>query len=135
MYMNEALKLAQKSYRKNEIPVGAVIVKNNKVIAKGFNKREKSHIVISHAEINCILKASRKLKTWKLDNCDMYVTMKPCSMCESVIKQSRINKVYYLIDKPSDKKEYNKTNIEKYNKKNSEKEYKKLLNLFFVNRR
>lgn len=135
MFMDEALKMALKSYNLKEIPVGAVLVKNGKIISKGYNKRERKNKVISHAEINCILKASRKLKTWKLDNCDIYVTLKPCSMCESVIKQSRIRNVYYLIDKDINKKEYYRTLVKKYDDLNLEKLYKEKMNLFFRKRR
>ena len=122
-YIQEILKLADKAAKKDEIPVGAIVVFNGSIIAKGYNKREKNNRVIDHAEIIAINKASKKLKTWKLCDCDMYVTLKPCSMCEEVIKQSRIKNVYYLLDKLDYKKEYNKTkftllkNNDKYREK------------------
>lgn len=131
-FMNKAIKLAEKAYEKQEIPVGAVIVCNGKIISKAFNKREKKHDILAHAEILAIKKASKKLKTWKLDQCDLYVTLKPCSMCESVIFQSRIRNVYYLIDKNVQKKEYYKTNFEKYEMPN---DYATLLSKFFSNKR
>lgn len=131
-YMDEALKQAKKAYKKDEIPVGCVIVKDNKIIAKGRNNREKKHNVLGHAEINALLRAQKKLKTWKLNDCDLYVTLKPCSMCETIIKQARIKNVYYLVDKLEFKKEYYKTNIEKLNYTNN---YKEILGSFFANKR
>ena len=98
-YMNLAIKESQKAYKKQDIPVGCVIVLNNKVISKAYNNRQKKHSIIGHAEINAILKAERKIKDWRLNNCDMYVTLYPCEMCKSVIKESRINHVYYLLNK------------------------------------
>lgn len=103
------LTLAKKAFNKDEIPVSAVIVKNNKIISCAFNKRQKSHDVTGHAEILAIRKAAKKLKDWRLNGCDLYVTLKPCSMCCEIIKQSRINKVYFYSEKLSTKKEYNKT--------------------------
>ncbi len=131
-YMDEALKQAKKAYKKDEIPVGCVIVKDNKIIAKGHNNRENKHNVLGHAEINALLKAQKKLKTWKLNNCDLYVTLKPCSMCETIIKQARIKNVYYLVEKLEFKKEYYKTNIEKLNYTSN---YKEILGSFFANKR
>lgn len=131
-YMMIAIKEAEKAYKKNEVPVGAIIVQNNKVIAKSFNTREKTHNILGHAEINTIKKASKKLRTWKLDGCEMYVTLKPCSMCETVIKQSRIKNVYYILDKLDFKKEYDKTNFKKLEFCNN---YLEILNQFFRNKR
>ena len=87
--------LALKAYLKGEVPVGAVIVKNNKVIAKCYNKREKNQIATHHAEILAIQKACKKLKSWRLDNCDMYVTLEPCPMCAGAIINARIKNLYY----------------------------------------
>lgn len=133
--MEIALDLAEKAYSRDEIPVGAVIVKDNKVIARGFNKKESLNVITSHAEINCIIKAAAKLGTWKLDNCEMYVTLKPCSMCEQVIRQSRIKKVYFLLDKAENKREYYKTEFEKYEDSKLEDKSFKLMNEFFKNKR
>ena len=94
-YMNLALKEAIKAYKHGEIPVGAIIVKNNKIIAKGYNLKEKHHNAVHHAEIVAITKASKKIKNWRLNDCIMYVTMLPCPMCASAINQSRIKKVVY----------------------------------------
>ena len=94
-YMKLALKEAQKAYKKNEIPIGCVIVKNNKVIAKSHNLKEYKHSALYHAELIAINIASKKLKNWRLLDCDIYITMQPCPMCASAIKQSRIKKIYY----------------------------------------
>jgi len=92
-YMKLALKEAEKAYEIKEVPVGAVIIKDDKVIAKAYNLREKTNNSISHAEILCINKACKKLKSWRLDGCVMYVTLEPCLMCAGAITQSRISKV------------------------------------------
>jgi tRNA(adenine34) deaminase len=96
-YMEEAYKESIKAYKKNEIPVGAVIVYKDKIISKAYNNRQSSYNLLGHAEINAILKAEKKIKDWRLDKCDMYVTLLPCEMCQLLIKESRINNVYYLI--------------------------------------
>ena len=93
-FMKQALKEAQKAYDKLEIPVGAVIVKDGKIIARAHNKREKSQNAINHAEIIAIQKASKKLGAWRLNDCEMYVTLEPCPMCAGAIIQARIKKLY-----------------------------------------
>ena len=100
-YMYAALHEASKAERKNNVPVGAVIIKDNKIISKAHNINYKSKNIIDHAEILCIKKAFRKTKDWRLNNCEMYVTLEPCNMCKEVIKASRINKVYYLSENTS----------------------------------
>lgn len=94
-YMKIAIDLAKKAYKKNEVPVGAIIVKNNKIIAKAYNKKETKHNPIYHAELIAISKACKKLKTWHLDECVLYVTLEPCMMCCGAIQQSRIKTVVY----------------------------------------
>ena len=86
---------AKKAYDKKEIPVGAVIVKDGKIIARGYNQKETKTDTTKHAEIIAIQKASQKLKSWRLLDCEMYVTLEPCSMCAGAIINSRIKKVYY----------------------------------------
>ena len=93
-YMKIALKEAKKAYDKGEIPVGAVIVKDDTVIAKAHNLKELKNDTTKHAEILAIQKASKKLNSWRLENCEMYVTLEPCSMCAGALIQSRIKKVY-----------------------------------------
>jgi len=94
-YMQIAIKQAKKALKYNEVPVGAVIVKNNKIISKAFNKKEKYKDTTKHAEIIAISKACKKLKNWRLEDCEIYVTMEPCMMCSGAIEQSRIKKIIY----------------------------------------
>ena len=93
-FMREALKEAKKAYNKLEVPVGAVIVKNGKIIAKAHNLKETKNDTTNHAEILAIQKASKKLQSWRLLDCEMYVTLEPCSMCAGALINSRIKKVY-----------------------------------------
>ena len=93
-FMKEALKEAKKAYDKLEVPVGAVIVKNGKVIARSHNLKETKKDTTKHAEILAIQKASKKLGAWRLLDCDMYVTLEPCSMCAGAIINARIKKLY-----------------------------------------
>lgn len=99
-YMKEALKEAEKAQLIDEVPIGCVIVKDDKIIARGHNQRETKQSPIGHAEIIAINKASKKLKSWRLEGCDIYVTLEPCIMCSGAIIQSRINKVYYGASDP-----------------------------------
>lgn len=93
-YMKEALKEAKKAYKELEIPVGCVIVKDDKIIARAHNQKEIKKDTTKHAEIVAIQRASKKLGAWRLENCDMYVTLEPCSMCAGALIQSRVRKVY-----------------------------------------
>ena len=93
-FMKEALKEAKKAYDKLEVPVGAIIVKDGKIIARGHNLKETKFDTTNHAEIIAIQKASKKLKSWRLLDCEMYVTLEPCSMCAGAIINSRMKKVY-----------------------------------------
>ena len=99
-YMKAALKEAQKAYNLLEIPVGAVIVKDGKIIARAHNQKETKNDTTKHAEILAIQKASKKLKSWRLIDCEMYVTLEPCTMCAGAIINSRIKKVYYGTEDP-----------------------------------
>lgn len=131
-YMELALKEAEKAYKLGEVPVGCVIVKDNKVIAKTHNMVEKKKNSTMHAEIIAIKKASKKLNNWRLIDCDMYVTLEPCLMCKSAIELSRIKNVYYSTASDND------INIKK-NKYINYKEYSKitlkLLQSFFKSKR
>ena len=98
--MKEAIKEAKKAQLIDEVPIGCVIVKDDKIIARGHNQRETKQSPIGHAEIIAINKASKKLKSWRLEGCDIYVTLEPCIMCSGAIIQSRINKVYYGASDP-----------------------------------
>ena len=93
-FMKEALKEAKKAYDKLEVPVGAVIVKDGKIIARAHNLKETKFDTTKHAEILAIQKASKKLNSWRLIDCEMYVTLEPCTMCAGAIINSRIKKVY-----------------------------------------
>lgn len=93
-FMKEALKEAKKAYEKLEVPVGAVIVKDGKVIARAHNLKETKNIATAHAEILAIEKASKKLNSWRLIDCDMYVTLEPCTMCMGAIISARIKNLY-----------------------------------------
>lgn len=93
-FMKEALKEAQKAYDKLEVPVGCVIVKDGKIIARAHNQKETKLDTTKHAEILAIQKASKKLESWRLLDCEMYVTLEPCPMCAGAIINSRIKKVY-----------------------------------------
>lgn len=93
-FMKQALKEAVKAYNKLEVPVGVVIVKNGEIIARAHNIKEEKQDTTKHAEILAIQKASKKLKSWRLIDCEMYVTLEPCSMCAGALINSRIKKVY-----------------------------------------
>ena len=93
-FMKAALKEAQKAYEKEEVPIGVVIVKDDKIIAKAHNLKEIKKDTTEHAEIRAIKKASKKLDSWRLLDCEMYTTLEPCPMCAGAIIQSRIKKVY-----------------------------------------
>ncbi len=140
-YMGIALKEAKKSLKENEVPVGCVIVYKNKIIAKAHNKKERKKCVLYHAELIAIKKASKKIKNWRLNECDIYVTVKPCPMCSSAIKQSRIKNVYYGTDNKHNgisDKIFDEINInKKVNVKSNimEKECKKIIQDFFKKQR
>lgn len=93
-FMNEAYKEAIKAYKQDEIPIGAVVVKDSKIIARGHNERELKNDATLHAEITAIKKACRKLDSWRLNDCDMYVTLEPCVMCAGALVHARIRTVY-----------------------------------------
>ena len=94
-FMKEAIKMAKKALDDNEVPIGAVIVVDNKIIAKGYNQREKSQNATKHAEIIAIEKACKKLGSWRLDNAEIYVTLEPCPMCAGAIANARIKSIIY----------------------------------------
>lgn len=94
-FMLQALKQAGFAREIDEVPVGCVIVKDEKIIARAFNKRETTNQVSSHAEMNAITKACKKLKSWRLEGCEIFITLEPCMMCIGAIIQSRIKHIYY----------------------------------------
>ena len=130
-YMKLALKEAQKSLLTDDVPVGAIIVENGKVIAKAHNTKEKTKVVTRHAEINVVEKACKKKQNWYLNDCEMYVTLEPCKMCQGAIEQARIKKVFFAASR-------SKENISKSTFKKMEEgleESQTLLKKFFENKR
>ena len=95
IYMKKAIAEAKKASIIREVPVGAIIVKDGKIIARGYNKRESTNDATSHAEMTAIKKACKKLNSWRLVGCDLYVTLEPCPMCSGAIINSRIENVYF----------------------------------------
>ena len=138
-FMNIALNEAKKAYNINETPIGAVIVKNDIIIARAYNKRETSNLATSHAEVLAINKACKKLKSWRLDDCEMYITLEPCMMCLGAIIQSRIKKIYIDAKEPKngcicsvmDIKNINTTHKIQYEFIENDNKSEKLLKMFF----
>lgn len=93
--MKSALKCAEKALSEGEVPIGAVVVLDGKVIARGHNRRTKKQIATAHAEVEAIEKACRKLKSWRIPECDLYVTLEPCPMCMGAALNARIRKIYF----------------------------------------
>ena len=131
-YMEIAINEAKKAKKSGEVPVGAVIVKNDKVIAKAHNLVEKKHNCLLHAELIAIKKASKKLKNWRLLDCTMYVTLEPCKMCKNAISLSRISKVIYSSDS-NNKIKIDNNNYFKYGKYNNVTD--NIIQIFFKNKR
>jgi len=92
-YMKAAIREAKKAYALDEVPIGCVIVQNDKIIARGYNRRNTDKNTLAHAELSAIKKASKKNGDWRLEDCTMYVTLEPCQMCAGAIVQSRLGKV------------------------------------------
>ncbi len=136
VYMKKAFLQAQKAFAIDEIPVGCVIVCKNKVIACGYNKKESEKNAILHAEIVAINIACQKLGTWRLDNCEMYVTLEPCMMCMGAIIESRIKKVYYGV-KNNNEQMYSKSNVGKFAELFclNDSQCSTILSDFFINKR
>ncbi len=132
-YVNEIIKLAKKAKSLDEVPIGAIVVRDGKIIGKGYNKKNSSKLVTDHAEIIAIKNASKKVGDWRLDDCELYVTLEPCNMCKEVIKQSRIKKVYYLIN--SNFYNENQRKIEYILLNENQKECNQLISSFFESKR
>ena len=130
-YKNILKRLNQKAIENGDIPVSAIITRNNKIIAKAYNQKYKNNNPFDHAEILAIKKASKKIKTPNLSECEMYVSLYPCSMCREVIKESKIKKVYYYTE--NNKSINNKIQYIKIN--DNDLFFSKELSSFFDNKR
>lgn len=139
-FLDLAFKYAEKAHKCDEVPIGAVIVKNNEVIGYGYNQKEKKNSVLEHAEIIAIRMASKKLSNWRLDDCDIYITLDPCPMCASAIKQARIKNIYSALSNLDKENEKVVVDILKCDKTNPEvtlisniepDKSKRILNSFF----
>ena len=102
-FLDMAFELAEKAFNLDEVPIGAVIVKDNEIIGYGYNQKESNNSVVKHAELIAIEEASKNLNNWRLDDCDIYVTLDPCPMCASAIKQARIKNVYSALNNTDEK--------------------------------
>ncbi len=122
--------LMNKAAKKNEVPVACIIVKDDKIIAKAYNKTVKTNNILDHAEIIAIRKASKKLHNWRLNDCKLYVSLEPCDMCKEVIKKSRISEVIYY-----SKQNNNKTEKDIEYKYIENKDISNKLSTFFKNMR
>ena len=132
-YMEMAIKLAKKAYKHDDVPVGAVIISHNKVISKAYNKKFVKNDVTAHAEILALQKACKKKKTTYLNDCTIYITLEPCTMCADAIKQAHINTIIYCAESPK----YGALHLNNsFNVKKIESdEYVKLLKKFFADKR
>jgi len=99
-FMKKALLEARKAYDQGEVPVGCVIVKDDRIVARGRNVREQKESVLAHAELIALDKAAKKLGSWRLDECDVYVTLEPCAMCAGALIQARIRRLVYGTREP-----------------------------------
>lgn len=138
--IKELNKLIKKAANKDESPVAAIIVQNNKIIARAYNRRNKSNITTDHAEIIAITKANKRLHNWRTNKCTLYVTLEPCEMCKTVIKESRIDEVVYFMDRNVEKKQYDKTKFHRISSNNADvskfvENYKNIMKNFWQNKR
>ena len=133
-YFELLYKLALKAYKNGDIPVSAVLIKNGKIVATGYNNRHRKGYVLGHAEINAIIQAEKKIKDFRLDGYTLITTLKPCKMCQAVIEASRVSKVYYSLEGKDDKSypQVNYVKLDKIDQKFA-KNYFDLFNEFFQN--
>ena len=144
LFFSRAFEEAKKSFEIGEIPVGAVIVKDGKIISTGFNEKESNNCCLCHAELTAIKNASKVLNNWRLIDCDIYVTLEPCEMCAAAIKQARISNIYCAISNDDEVIHNNVLNILKKDKSNPQvnlyndqcvEEGRKILKDFFISTR
>lgn len=135
--LDKLFKLTQKSLEIDDFPVAAIIYNDKKeIISVAYNKRNKTNRTTDHAEIIAIQKANNKMKTWNLQGLNMIVTLEPCDMCKTVIKEARLNKIYYIVERFKYKKQYKCSVFEKYKTDTIEKEqYIKNIKSFFQSKR
>ena len=124
-------KLAVKSAKNGDIPVSSIIIYKDKIIAKGYNNKEKNSDILGHAEINAIKKAEKRINDWRLNECILITTLKPCNMCAEVINSTRISKVFYILDQENTNYSYKYTKIDHKNEYIDK--YKELFYNFFKN--
>ncbi len=117
-YIQLLYKLVRKAARNGDVPVSAIILKNDKIIATGYNNRQKKSFVLGHAEVNAIIKAERKLGDFRLNDCILLTTLKPCKMCQSIIEAARIKEIYYILDQKG-VESYQKANFKQLNHKDN----------------
>mgnify|MGYP000028275905 FL=1 len=117
-YIQLLYKLARKAARNGDVPVSAIILKNDRIIATGYNNRKKKSFVLGHAEVNAIIKAERKLGDFRLNDCILLTTLKPCKMCQSIIEAARIKEIYYILDQKG-VESYQKANFKQLNHKDN----------------
>lgn len=117
-YIQLLYKLARKAARNGDVPVSAIILKNDRIIATGYNNRQKKSFVLGHAEVNAIIKAERKLGDFRLNDCILLTTLKPCKMCQSIIEAARIKEIYYILDQKG-VESYQKVNFKQLNHKDN----------------
>ena len=140
-FMNEAFKEAKLAYKNDEVPVGCVIVRNDKVIARAHNLKEKKKDPTSHAEVECIRRACKKIKKKYLEDSEMYVTLEPCLMCVGAIKEARLNKIYVGAKDPkggyvvSRETVLTQKELDKYSFGFMKEDISKLLKSFFKSKR
>lgn len=133
-YLEILIKLIKKAEKKQEVPVACLILaEKGKIICKKINNRQNKFNVLGHAEINAILSAEKKIKDWRLDKYIMIVSLCPCELCQQIIKEARIKKVYYLLNNKNSK--IILKNIEQINNKRYEEQYKRILQQFFIDKR
>ena len=134
IYFEEALKESKISLESNDVPIGAVIVSRETIIGRGHNSKILLHDPSAHAEALAIRNACSKRKDWRLSDCDLYVTLKPCDMCMAIIKEAHIENVYYLLDRLEYKKQFKRTKVHMQEFENSDilaEEYRQNLSDFF----
>lgn len=131
--LNALIKETNKAIIKDEVPVGCVITKKSKIISRGYNQKISKNDPTAHAEIVAIKKACKKIGSWNLNDCELYVTLKPCDMCLSVINEARIKKIYYIVD--NIKNVNNNMIITKINNRKYEKFFSNTISTFFKKKR